>query len=149
MIKTEKFQNNTENCTLSRALAELDRHRQKSVSFSGKTNRSQQLVAIWWDFQDNYFLLVQKIPQTIFWESCQDKFSGKRRQLFLDQATTFKKGFFLKKNYPSKICFLKRPQSGPKNDQVVKNICEARHIPLKRGVQLIGGFQESLVQNFW
>ena len=46
MIKTEKFQNNTENCTLSGALAELDRHRQKSDSFSGKTNRSQQLVAI-------------------------------------------------------------------------------------------------------
>ena len=149
MIKTEKFQNNTENCTLSRTLAELDRHRQKSDSFSGKTNRSQQLVAIWWDFQDNYFLLVQKIPQTIFLRILSGQILRQKVAIISWSGNNVQKGFFSEKNYPSKICFLKRPQSGPKNDQVVKNICEARHIPLKRGVQLIGGFQESLVQNFW
>ena len=54
MIKTGKFQNNTENCTLSRTLAELDRHRQKSDSLVEK----QIEVSSWWQSDEIFKIII-------------------------------------------------------------------------------------------
>ena len=108
-------------------------------------------VSSWWQSDEIFkiiiFCLSKKFLRQFFENPVRTNSQAKGGNYFLIRQRS-KRGFFLKK-LSLKNLFLKRPQPGPKNDQVVKNICEARHIPLKRGVQLIGGFQESLVQNFW